>query len=65
MAKGDLTGKKLVEMFIVIIIGVALVPVINTMVTDANISGSTGTLLSLVPLMFTVAIVYGMVKGVI
>lgn len=65
MAKGDLTGKKLIEMFVVIVVGVALVPVINTLVTDANITGSTGTLLSLVPLMFVVAIVYGMAKGII
>lgn len=62
---GELTGGKLFEMFLVVVIGVSLVPVINTIVTDANISGSTGTILSLVPMIFVIIIVYGMSKGII
>ena len=54
--------KSLFQSFILIVLGVALVPVVASLAADANLTGSTGTIISLVPLLFVITIVYGQAK---
>lgn len=55
MAMGN-EANKLFESFIVVLIGVVLVPVIYALAVSANVSGATATILSIIPLLFTLGI---------
>ena len=56
---------KLILSFFAIIVGVALIPIIQGFVTDANVTGSTATLVSLIPLFFAIGIVISTVRGMV
>lgn len=51
-----LETNKVIYAFIAVLVGLVLVPVINDAVTDANITGSLGTIVSLLPLLFGLGI---------
>lgn len=52
-----MSTNKIVTAFVAVLVGVILIPVINDTVTDANITGSLGVILSLIPLLFALGIV--------
>jgi len=55
MAMGH-EANKLFESFIVVLIGVVLVPVIYSLATNANVTGATATIISIIPLLFALGI---------
>lgn len=55
---------KLIVGFVAVIIGVALIAPLQEFVNDANVTGATATIVSLIPLFFGLAILLGVVKSV-
>lgn len=54
-----MSPRSLIEAVIGVVIGVSLYPVIDTVITDANVSGTNGTLLDLVPLIYIIVVIAG------
>lgn len=49
--------------FVTVLVGVVLVPVLVSTISDANVSGNTGIVLALIPLFFALGILVSAVKG--
>lgn len=60
---GSMDTNKIITSFIAVLVGVILVPVIAQVAADANVTGSLATILSLVPLLFTLGILLVTVRG--
>lgn len=60
----QMSSKDLIQDFAVILVGVILVPIVNQIAVDANVTGSVRTILSLVPLLFALVIVIRSVRSV-
>jgi len=60
-----LSTKGIVSSFIAVLIGVILTPTIYSEANSANVSGTTQTILLVVPILFVVAVVYSAVTGAI
>ena len=56
MASAGVETKNIIQAFIAVLVGVLLVPVINTAAVEANVSGTLAIVLSIVPLLFTLGI---------
>jgi len=48
--------QSLIKSLVPIVVGVALVPVVQQIVNDANVTGMTATLVSLIPFFFGLAV---------
>jgi uncharacterized membrane protein len=46
------------------LVGVILLPIIQAAVTDANFSGTVGTIMNNVPIMYALLILIGVVSGI-
>lgn len=57
--------ESLILSFVAILIGVVLIEPIQDVVSDANITGIAGTIVSLIPLFFGIGIVLNTVRGMI
>lgn len=55
--------KGLVIGFIAVVVGVALVPVVASLVASANVTGTTSTIVSLIPTFFGLAVLLSAVKS--
>ena len=65
MAK-ELDISKMIGSLVVIVVGVVLIPTIQTTITNANITdAATASILSLIPFMFGVSLLYTTVKGLL
>lgn len=51
--------------FVTVLVGVILAPIVYQTVTAANVDGTTATVLGLVPIMFSLGVVFASIKGVI
>jgi len=61
-----LTIERMLGALVTVVVGVFLIPVIYNAVNSANITDATVSgLISLIPLMFSVAVVFGLIKGII
>ena len=47
---------KLVEALVTVLVGVALVPIVYTFATAANVSATLASILSIIPLLFTIGV---------
>ncbi len=56
---------KIITAFIAILIGVVLTPIVASVVADANLSGTTATVLTLVPTFFALAILLLTVRSIV
>ena len=61
--KGTISMNNIIMSVIGIVLSVAMIPVINQFITDANLTGVQSTVLSLVPLVFIFGIVAITVKA--
>lgn len=61
--KGQAESKSVITSFIAVLIGVILVPVLQTSVDDANVTGTLAVVLPLVPLLFTLGILLFSVRS--
>lgn len=60
----ELSIERILTSIVTVVIGVFLIPVVYDATQDANITDPTiTTLVSLIPLVFSLSIVYGMAKG--
>lgn len=57
--------EKLMYGFIAIIVGVALINPLQTFCDEANVSGATALIVTLIPLIFALGIMYACVKNVV
>lgn len=64
MVTKQLGTKELIQDFAVILVGIILVPIINSVTAEANVTGSVRTILSLVPLMFALVLVIRSVRSI-
>ena len=55
----------LIGALVFIIVAVALIPTIQESATNANLTGTTATIIALVPLLFSVGVLVVVVKGMI
>lgn len=55
----------LIGALVFIIVAVALIPTIQESATNANLTGTTATIIALVPLLFAVGVLVVVVKGMI
>lgn len=58
------TTDQLIQRFVLILIGVILVPVISSLTVDANVSGTVRTVLLIVPVVFVLVILLSTIRGV-
>jgi hypothetical protein len=56
--------QRFVEPLIAIFIGVALIPVVQTYIADANLTGGVATLVSLIPFFYGLSVFLVAVKGI-
>jgi hypothetical protein len=56
MAAAGVEIKNIIYAFIAVLVGVLLVPVINSACVTANVTGTLAIVLSIVPLLFTLGI---------
>ncbi len=61
--KGTISMNNIIMSVIGIVLSVAMIPVVNQFITDANLTGVQSTVLSLVPLVFIFGIVAITVKA--
>lgn len=65
MAK-ELNIQSMIGSLVVIVVGVVLIPTIQTAITDANITDTaTASIVALIPFMFGVALLYTTVRGLL
>lgn len=65
MAK-ELDIRAMIGALVVIVVGVVLIPTITTTIADANITDTaTASIVSLIPFMFGVALLYTTVRGLL
>jgi hypothetical protein len=55
----------IVGSFIAVLIGIVLAPIIYEQATAANVSGTTATIMALVPVFFTLSVLFAALKGII
>jgi membrane protein DedA with SNARE-associated domain len=48
--------------FLLVLIGVVLVPVIQQLCNDANVTGATATIVAIIPLLFSLGILWSQAK---
>jgi len=66
MAGQSLSVDKLIQSMIFVVVGVSLVPVLYTTITNANVTDtSTALMISLIPLFFVIGLLYATVKNMI
>jgi hypothetical protein len=65
MALAEGAAGKLIESVIVIAMAFYMIPVLQTAITDANLTGALGAIANLVLVVFVFGIVYFVVKGLI
>jgi hypothetical protein len=64
MARRELSIDEMFKSVLYIVVGVALVPVLYSIITTANITDAiTASVISLIPLFFVISLVYATVKG--
>ena len=63
--KGQAQMNKIVQGFVAVLIGVVLTPIVATVVTDANLSGTTGTIITLIPVFFALTILIIVVRSIV
>ena len=51
--------------FVAVVVGVALIGPLQTTVVDANVTGTAGTIVTLIPLFFGIGILLVSVRGMI
>jgi hypothetical protein len=65
MAK-ELNIGNMIGSLVVIVVGVALIPTINSTIASANITdAATASIVALIPFLFGVALLYSTVKGLL
>jgi len=62
---GGMSTKGIVSAFVAVLIGVVLAPIIYAQATSANVTGTTATVLSLVPVFFALLVLFSALKGLI
>lgn len=60
-----LETNKIITAFIAVLVGIVLIPVVNTEVVAAGLTGSLGTIVSLIPLMFGLGILTFSLKSML
>lgn len=62
----ELSIERMLTSIVTVVVGIFLIPVVSDAITDAGITDPTiSTLVSLIPLIFALSIVYSMSKGLI
>lgn len=56
---------KLIGALVFVVIAVALIPVIQDSADNSNVTGTTATIVSLIPLIFSVGVLIVVVKGML
>lgn len=59
MRKGNVTPGELIGALVAIVIGVSLYPTVQSVVDGVNATGTTESLLNLVPILFVIGVVVG------
>jgi len=61
----DKSINKLVLAFVAVLVGIALIGPINSSAISANVTGVTATIVSLIPTLFAIGVLVGVVKGML
>jgi len=64
MAEGTPVGG-VIKGFVSVLVGIVLAPIVYTQATSANVTGTTATVLALVPVFFSLGILIASLKGII
>lgn len=64
MRKGQAqpTQSKLVTGFLAVVVGAVLVPITQSVTADANVTGTTATIINLLPLFLGLAVLFSVIK---
>lgn len=57
--------ERFVTPLIAIFVGVALIPVVQTYINDANLTGATATLVGLIPFFYGLAVFLYSIRGIV
>lgn len=60
-----LSSSELMERFVVILLGVILAPIIYQQAAQVNITGTPGMIIALIPIFFSLLVLFASVKGLI
>lgn len=56
-------SRKIINALIFVVVGIALIPVVQGLAASANVTGDVATIVSLIPFLFTLGVLVGTVKG--
>ena len=59
-----LENRKILGTFVAVLVGIVLLPIVDGFANDANITGTTRTIILLVPVFFALAVLFVALKGV-
>jgi hypothetical protein len=65
MAKAGHGTSNLMNNFIVVLVGIVLAPIVYASALSANVTGTTATILGLIPVFFSLGVLFASLKGLV